>query len=90
MLKNVIHPERVLSPRQTEAFEELAPMLNRLQLATTAPGDVMPESARSALELAPMRGGPTYNITGRVDRETMSEVGIHERQSSRTYGSRNR
>ncbi|MGR6523831.1 aggregation-promoting factor C-terminal-like domain-containing protein [Rhodococcus erythropolis] len=90
MLKNVIHPERVLSPRQTEAFEELAPMLNRLQLATTAPGDVMPESARSALELAPMRGGSTYNITGRVDRETMSEVGIHERQSSRTYGSRNR
>ncbi|ROZ49388.1 hypothetical protein EEB13_05550 [Rhodococcus sp. WS3] len=90
MLKNVIHPERVLSPRQTEAFEELAPMLNQMQLATTAPGDVMPESSRKALELAPVQGGSTYNITGRVDRETMSEVGIHERQSSRMYGSRNR
>lgn len=88
MLKNVIHPERVLSPRQTEAFEELAPMLNRLQLATTAPGDVMPESARSALELAPVRGGSTYNVYGKADRETMDELGIHERQSSRTYGSR--
>ena len=88
MLKDVIHPERVLSPRQTEAFENLVPMLSSMQMATTAPSEVMPESARSALEYAPTVGGPTYNINGRVDRDTMNEVGIHERQSSRTYGSR--
>lgn len=88
MLKDVIHPERVLSPRQTEAFENLVPMLSSMQMATTAPSEVMPDAARNALEYAPMVGGPTYNITGRVDRDTMNEVGIHERQSSRMYGSR--
>ncbi|MFD4932352.1 tape measure protein [Peribacillus butanolivorans] len=88
MLKDVIHPERVLSPRQTEAFENLVPMLSSMQMATSAPSEVMPDAARNALEYAPIASGPTYNITGRVDRDTMNEVGIHERQSSRMYGSR--
>ncbi|MGC0364815.1 tape measure domain-containing protein [Rhodococcus sp. 27YEA15] len=90
MLKDVIHPERVLSPRQTEAFENLVPMLSSMQMATTAPGEVMPDAARSALEYAPVSTGATYIINGKADRGTMSELGIHERQSSRTYGSRMR
>ncbi|OZC55959.1 hypothetical protein CH276_28035 [Rhodococcus sp. 06-470-2] len=90
MLKNVIHPERVLSPRQTEAFEQLVPMLDQMQLATTAPGDVLSQSSRNSLEYAPVKGGATYNVQGRVDRETMRELGIHERQDSRKYTSRNR
>ncbi|MDV8022259.1 hypothetical protein [Rhodococcus sp. IEGM 1330] len=90
MLKNVIHPERVLSPRQTEAFEQLVPMLDQMQLATTAPGDVLSQSSRESLEYAPVSNGAVYNVNGKVDRGTMQELGIHERAESRKYTSRRR
>ncbi|WP_064066984.1 hypothetical protein [Prescottella equi] len=88
LLKDIIHPERVLSPRQTEAFEQLVPMLDRMQQSTAAPADVMPASALSSLEYAPVGvGGDTVNVYGKADRETMNEVGIwsNQRQRSRRY-----
>lgn len=90
MLKNVIHPERVLSPRQTEAFEQLVPMLDRMHNATNAPPEAFSSSARESLEYAPVNSGATYNVTGRVDRGTMDELSLHERQDSRRYLSRRR
>jgi hypothetical protein len=85
LLKDVIHPERVLSPRQTEAFEQLVPMLDRMQQSTTAPADVMPASALSSLEYAPVgAGGDTFNVYGKADRGTMNEVGIFSNQRTRS------
>lgn len=88
LLKDIIHPERVLSPRQTDAFEQLVPMLDRMQQSTAAPADAMPASALSSLEYAPVGvGGDTVNVYGKADRETMNEVGIwsNQRQRSRRY-----
>ncbi|WP_368681047.1 hypothetical protein R1X32_42795 [Rhodococcus opacus] len=57
LLKDVIRPERVLSPRQTEAFESLVPMLDRVQSAATAPGDVLTGADRGALRVRTGRCG---------------------------------
>lgn len=85
LLKDVIHPERVLSPRQTETFEQLIPMLDRMQQQVTAPADVMPASALSSLEYAPVGvGGDTFNVYGEPTRRTMNEVGIWSNQRART------
>ncbi|MBM4581002.1 tape measure protein [Rhodococcus hoagii] len=85
LLKDVIHPERVLSPRQTAAFEQLVPMLDRMQQSTTAPADAMPASALSSLEYAPVGvGGDTFNVYGETSRRTMNEVGIFSNQRTRS------
>ncbi|NKR61721.1 hypothetical protein GS474_23975 [Rhodococcus hoagii] len=85
LLKDVIHPERVLSPRQTEAFEQLVPMLDRMQQSTTAPAEVMSASALSSLEYAPVgAGGDTFNVYGETSRRTMNEVGIFSNQRTRS------
>ncbi|ORL11654.1 tape measure protein [Prescottella equi] len=85
LLKDIIHPERVLSPRQTETFEQLIPMLDRMQQSTTAPADVMPASALSSLEYAPVGAeGDTFHVYGKADRETMNEVGIWSNQRTRS------
>ncbi|WKN53766.1 transglycosylase SLT domain-containing protein [Rhodococcus opacus] len=87
LLKDVIRPERVLSPRQTEAFESLVPMLDRVQSAATAPGDVLTGADRGALEYAPVgAGGDTWNVHGRLDPETRREIQIMINQRDRGHG----
>ncbi|MBP2208161.1 phage-related protein [Rhodococcus percolatus] len=87
LLKDVIRPERVLSPRQTEAFESLVPMLDRVQSAATAPGDVLTGADRGALEYAPVGvGGDTWNVHGRLDPETRREIQIMINQRDRGHG----
>lgn len=87
LLKDVIRPERVLSPRQTEAFESLVPMLDRVQSAATAPGDVLTGADRAALEYSPVgAGGDTWNVHGRLDPETRREIQIMINQRDRGHG----
>ncbi|QDQ93701.1 hypothetical protein FND50_25060 [Rhodococcus sp. WB9] len=87
LLKDVIRPERVLSPRQTEAFESLVPMLDRVQSAATAPGDVLTGADRAGLEYAPVGvGGDTWNVHGRLDTETRREIQIMINQRDRGHG----
>ncbi|QIX48943.1 MULTISPECIES: hypothetical protein [Rhodococcus] len=94
MLKDVIRPERVLSPRQTEAFEALVPMLDRVQSAASAPREVMSAADRSALELAPVGGGDNWNFNGELSPAMRREIDImwnqRERGSGRSSESRRR
>ncbi|MDF3309749.1 transglycosylase SLT domain-containing protein [Rhodococcus sp. T2V] len=94
LLKDVIRPERVLSPRQTEAFESLVPMLDRVQSAATAPGDVLTGADRAALEYAPVGGGDSWNFNGELSPAMRREVEImvnqRERGQSRRAESRRR
>lgn len=83
LLKNVIRPERVLSPRQTEAFESLVPMLDRVQSAATAPGDVLTGADRAALELAPIGGGDSWNFNGELSPAMRREIDIMINQRDR-------
>ncbi|MFF0816641.1 hypothetical protein ACFYVR_16040 [Rhodococcus sp. NPDC003318] len=83
LLKNVIRPERVLSPRQTEAFESLVPMLDRVQSAATAPGDVLTGADRAALELAPVGGGDSWNFNGELSPAMRREIDIMINQRDR-------
>lgn len=85
MLKDVIHPERVLSPRQTEAFEALVPMLDRVQSAASEPSEVMSTADRSALELAKV-GGDTWNIHGELSPTVRREIEIMINQRDRGHG----
>jgi len=86
MLKDVIRPERVLSPRQTEAFEALVPMLDRVQSAASAPGEVMSAADRSALELAPVGGGDSWNFNGELSPAMRREIEIMWNQRERGHG----
>ncbi|QXU53609.1 hypothetical protein [Rhodococcus sp. LW-XY12] len=86
MLKDVIRPERVLSPRQTEAFEALIPMLDRVQSAASAPREAMSAADRSALELAPIGGGDNLSFVGELSPAMRREVEIMMNQRERGPG----
>ncbi|APE11007.1 hypothetical protein BO226_19215 [Rhodococcus sp. 2G] len=86
MLKDVIRPERVLSPRQTEAFEALIPMLDRVQSAASAPREAMSAADRSALELAPVGGGDNLSFVGELSPAMRREVEIMMNQRERGPG----
>lgn len=96
MLKNVIQPERVLDPRETEAFEELVPLLStavpalaQMQHNTTAASGV---DLRSAEYRDVQIGGDTItnNLYGDVHRRQLDELELRQRQGARRNKSRMR
>lgn len=69
LMKMTQRPERVLSPRQTEAFERMVGALESIRSQATSTGTPVPDSAATATEVNRLRSD--IQVLGETIRETV-------------------